>query len=242
VQDARAAYLLRCEDVEEARAIAGRDPLTVHGVMRPPCVQWELVGVNPAAIDPSLLSAQKTSDTKDSLHDFEAQMGRARGLNAPGPSEFDLLQSKILEQSYAVAQQDRDQVDLHLVQESRPQVLSHNVCASPDTHVLPLAAARACSRPVSISIRHEEVRRTALHGQRVPFLVGQHEDRPANGWRIAPRLEPDIEHSPADQNRSRRCVEAATKRRRWSWRRTASREVDRGRFPPTEFRHPRWDQ
>lgn len=53
VQDARAAYLLRCEDVEEARAIAGRDPLTVHGVMRPQCVQWELVGVNPAAIDPS---------------------------------------------------------------------------------------------------------------------------------------------------------------------------------------------
>jgi hypothetical protein len=55
VDDAGAAYVLRCRDVEEARAIAARDPLVIHGVVRPQFVEWELVGVNPAAIEPSVL-------------------------------------------------------------------------------------------------------------------------------------------------------------------------------------------
>jgi uncharacterized protein YciI len=53
VDDAFAAYLLRCDDVEEARRVAAEDPLVVNEVVRPLCVAWELVGVNPDAIDRS---------------------------------------------------------------------------------------------------------------------------------------------------------------------------------------------
>lgn len=53
VDDAFAAYLLRCDDVDEARRIAAEDPLAVNDVVRPMCVAWELVGVNPDAIDRS---------------------------------------------------------------------------------------------------------------------------------------------------------------------------------------------
>ena len=53
VDDAFAAYLLRCDDVEEAQRIAAEDPFAVNDVVRPLCVAWELVGVNPDAIDRS---------------------------------------------------------------------------------------------------------------------------------------------------------------------------------------------
>jgi uncharacterized protein YciI len=51
VDGAWAAYVLRCQNPEEARAIAAEDPFVVNGVMRPVCVQWQLVGINPDAID-----------------------------------------------------------------------------------------------------------------------------------------------------------------------------------------------
>jgi uncharacterized protein YciI len=53
VNDASAAYVLRCSGIEEARAIVAEDPFVVHDVLRPECVEWELVGVNPDAIDAS---------------------------------------------------------------------------------------------------------------------------------------------------------------------------------------------
>jgi uncharacterized protein YciI len=51
--DAEGAYLLRCSGIEEAREIVATDPYVVHGVVRPECVVWELVGINPDAIDES---------------------------------------------------------------------------------------------------------------------------------------------------------------------------------------------
>jgi uncharacterized protein YciI len=51
IDDADAAYLLRCSGVEEARQIAATDPYAVHDVVRPEPVIWELVGINPDAID-----------------------------------------------------------------------------------------------------------------------------------------------------------------------------------------------
>jgi uncharacterized protein YciI len=48
------AYLLRCDSLEEARAIATDDPYTVHGVCEPEVVEWRLVGIDPTLIDPSL--------------------------------------------------------------------------------------------------------------------------------------------------------------------------------------------
>jgi uncharacterized protein YciI len=51
IDDAGAAYLLRCSGVEEARQIAAADPYVDHDVVRAECVVWELVGINPAAID-----------------------------------------------------------------------------------------------------------------------------------------------------------------------------------------------
>jgi uncharacterized protein YciI len=51
VDDAYAAYLLRCSGTEEARRIAADDPFVLHDVVRPECVEWELIGINPDAID-----------------------------------------------------------------------------------------------------------------------------------------------------------------------------------------------
>jgi hypothetical protein len=50
--DAFAAYVLRCDGVDDARAIASQDPFVLHDVVRPECVEWDLVGINPQAIDP----------------------------------------------------------------------------------------------------------------------------------------------------------------------------------------------
>jgi uncharacterized protein YciI len=55
VDDAYAAYVVRCRGIDEARRIAAEDPLVLHDVVRPTCVEWELVGVNPDAIDASAI-------------------------------------------------------------------------------------------------------------------------------------------------------------------------------------------
>ena len=47
------AYLLRCESVDEARAIAADDPFFGRGVFEPVLSEWELVGVNVEAIPPA---------------------------------------------------------------------------------------------------------------------------------------------------------------------------------------------
>jgi uncharacterized protein YciI len=49
-----AAYLLRCDSLEEASEIANADPYFREGVYRPEIVRWDLVGVDPEAIDPEL--------------------------------------------------------------------------------------------------------------------------------------------------------------------------------------------
>lgn len=46
-----AAYLVRCESLEEAREIALSDPLARAGAITCEVVEWELVGVNPDAVD-----------------------------------------------------------------------------------------------------------------------------------------------------------------------------------------------
>ena len=53
VDDVYAAYLLRCEGAHEAREIAAEDPFVVNDVLRPHCVDWPLVGINPDAIEDS---------------------------------------------------------------------------------------------------------------------------------------------------------------------------------------------
>lgn len=50
-----AAYLLRCGSVDEARALVAEDPLVAHGLADPQLIPWDLVGINPCAIDPSLV-------------------------------------------------------------------------------------------------------------------------------------------------------------------------------------------
>jgi uncharacterized protein YciI len=51
IDDAVAAYVLRCEDVEQARRIASHDPFAQNEVVQAVCVPWDLVGINPDAID-----------------------------------------------------------------------------------------------------------------------------------------------------------------------------------------------
>jgi uncharacterized protein YciI len=46
-----AAYLLSCASLEEAREIAASDPFVQHDAMRFEVVEWELVDVDPDAVD-----------------------------------------------------------------------------------------------------------------------------------------------------------------------------------------------
>jgi len=50
-----AAYLLRCDSLEEAKAIAADDPYAIHGVHDPDTVEWHLVGIDPELIDSNLV-------------------------------------------------------------------------------------------------------------------------------------------------------------------------------------------
>jgi uncharacterized protein YciI len=54
VGDATAAYVLHCDGMSSAREIAADDPLAVAGAVSLEFVEWQLVGIDPAAIEPSL--------------------------------------------------------------------------------------------------------------------------------------------------------------------------------------------
>jgi uncharacterized protein YciI len=51
VGDADGAYVLRCGSLEEARGLVATDPYVSNDVARASPVVWELVGINPDAID-----------------------------------------------------------------------------------------------------------------------------------------------------------------------------------------------
>jgi uncharacterized protein YciI len=54
VGDATAAYVLHCDSMSAAREIAADDPLAMAGAVKLEFVEWQLVGIDPAAIEPSL--------------------------------------------------------------------------------------------------------------------------------------------------------------------------------------------
>jgi uncharacterized protein YciI len=54
VEGAEAAYLLHTNSRDEAQAWAAKDPFVTHAVYRPRVVAWNLVGVDPGAVDPAL--------------------------------------------------------------------------------------------------------------------------------------------------------------------------------------------
>lgn len=45
------AYVLNCGSLDEARTVAASDPLVRAGAIRCEVLEWELVGVNPDAVD-----------------------------------------------------------------------------------------------------------------------------------------------------------------------------------------------
>ena len=53
-QGIRAAYVLRCDDLAAAEAIVATDPLVTSGEMRAHLAEWQLVGIDPGAIDEDL--------------------------------------------------------------------------------------------------------------------------------------------------------------------------------------------
>jgi uncharacterized protein YciI len=50
-----AAYVLRCDTLADARQLVAEDPLVASGSYRGEVFEWQLVGVNPDAIEPSLV-------------------------------------------------------------------------------------------------------------------------------------------------------------------------------------------
>lgn len=62
------------------------------------------------------LRATKKQESLASLHHFESKVGRSRSLERTCPPQLDPSGTEILEESNAAAEQDGDEVDLHLVQ------------------------------------------------------------------------------------------------------------------------------
>ncbi len=60
------------------------------------------------------------------------QMRRAWGINRPGSFESELLWTEMLEEANAITKKNRDQMNLHLVQQTRPDVLLADVRATHD--------------------------------------------------------------------------------------------------------------
>jgi uncharacterized protein YciI len=56
VDEIDAAYLLRCDSIEEARALAAEDPYSIHRVYETQTVEWQLVGIDPVLIDSNLVN------------------------------------------------------------------------------------------------------------------------------------------------------------------------------------------
>ena len=57
-----AAYVLRCEDEAQARALVGADPAVASGPSSADVLPWDLVGINLAAVDPSLAAGSLPPD------------------------------------------------------------------------------------------------------------------------------------------------------------------------------------
>jgi uncharacterized protein YciI len=52
---ADAAYVLRASSIAAAQAIAAADPFVINGVCQLECFEWELIGINPDAVDETLI-------------------------------------------------------------------------------------------------------------------------------------------------------------------------------------------
>ncbi|TFV67504.1 UNVERIFIED_ORG: hypothetical protein E4P37_02590 [Bacillus sp. AZ43] len=50
-----AAYVLRCDSLDEARAVVATDPLVSSGACAATVAPWQLIGVDPRLIDPDLV-------------------------------------------------------------------------------------------------------------------------------------------------------------------------------------------
>ncbi|MBM7786288.1 YciI family protein [Tenggerimyces flavus] len=49
------AYVVRCRDLEEAQRLAEQDPLAKSGAITVQAYEWQLVGVDPEAVDKDAL-------------------------------------------------------------------------------------------------------------------------------------------------------------------------------------------
>jgi hypothetical protein len=52
--DVDAAYVLRCDTLDEARAVVAEDPLVSSGAFTPSIAPWDLVGVDLRLVDADL--------------------------------------------------------------------------------------------------------------------------------------------------------------------------------------------
>lgn len=95
----------------------------VVGIMRTRRCRWSSVRADaarsssrwsPSASEPTLGSQQ--AGITCVISPPRTEVGRARSLDRTCPPQFDLLRAEILEESGAAAEQDGDEVDLHLVQ------------------------------------------------------------------------------------------------------------------------------
>jgi hypothetical protein len=117
---------------------------------------------------------------------------------APGWLQGDLPGA--VEQAHAAARDNRDEVDLDLVEQPGLQVLPGEVGATDDQDVL---AARGCPRPLQRhldALGDEAVGRASVLGHRGPGAVGDDEHRHRERRVVAPRRLTDVEHRPADQD------------------------------------------
>src|SRR5262249_13390367 len=116
-------------------------------------------------------------------------MPRGRGRDCQGCFQFDPFWAKVLEEANAMTKEDRDQMNLHLVQQARLEILLNDLRAPPDPDILAAGDGRGLREASPDPIGDERIRRTALPRERWPRPMTDHEHRqPVERRRVAPRL------------------------------------------------------
>ena len=117
--------------------------------------------------------------------------------------EFHFASIEIIEEAGATTKQKRDDVNLHLVDETGREVLLENLGSATERHVLAIGCLACLLESRLDAVGDEKECRACLHGQWLARVMCEHENRvvewrviapPSLPWILAPRPTHRAEH------------------------------------------------
>jgi hypothetical protein len=117
--------------------------------------------------------------------------------------ELHFASIEIVEEAFAATKQKRDDVNLHLVNEAGREILLEDLGATAERHILAIGCLACLLESRLDAVGDEKECRASLHGQRLPRVMCEHENRvvewrviapPSLPWVLAPRPAHRAEH------------------------------------------------